>query len=105
VTYQVHISLDAGTLPVRTGMTANANLTTAERQDVLLVANRAISVDRNAGEYYVHRVEGETVARAPIAVGMRDRTYTEVISGLERGDELVVGYDEEDGLPFGPMGR
>jgi HlyD family secretion protein len=110
VTYQVHINLDAGTLPVRTGMTANADLVTAEREDVLLVANRAISVDRDAGQYYVHRVQGETVAKVPISVGMRDRNYTEITNGLQQGDELVIGYDEQDGLPFGPgqgrgMGR
>jgi len=102
VTYQVHITLNAGDLPVRTGMTANADLITAEQEDVLLVANRAISVDRDIGQYYVHRVQGETVTKVPISVGTRDRNYTQVTSGLEQGDKLVIGYDEQNGLPFGP---
>ena len=102
VTYRVHISLDAGSLPVRPGMTANANLITAERENVLLVANRAISVDRDAGQYYVHRIQDKTVAKVPISVGMRDRNYTEITGGLEQGDELVIGYDEQNGLPFEP---
>ncbi|MBN1579143.1 MAG: efflux RND transporter periplasmic adaptor subunit [Anaerolineae bacterium] len=102
VTYQVHITLNAGDLPVRTGMTANANLITAEQEGVLLVANRAISVDRDIGQYYVHRVQGETVTKVPISVGTRDRNYTQVTSGLEQGDKLVIGYDEQSGLPFGP---
>ncbi len=105
VTYQVHIGLHAGDLPIRAGMTANARLITAERDDVLLVANRAISVDRDAGKYYVHRVEGETVSKIEVTVGMRDRNYTEITSGLEKGDRLVIGYEEQIELIFGPPGR
>lgn len=102
VTYQVHIRLDTVDLPLRTGMTANANLVTDERTDVLLVANRAISVDREASKYYVYRVEGETVSKVEITIGMRDKSYTEVTGGLEEGNQLAIGYDEQDGLPFGP---
>jgi len=110
VTYQVHVRLDETDLPIRTGMTANADLITAERVDVLLVANRAISIDREAGKYYVYRAKGETVSKVEVTIGMRDKNNTEITSGLEKGDQLVIGYDERDGLPFGPgsggmMGR
>jgi hypothetical protein len=48
------------------------------------------------------------VDKVEIAVGLRDRTYTEITSGLDEGDELVIGYDEalwamdpEEGPPEG----
>jgi RND family efflux transporter MFP subunit len=109
VTYQVHLKLDAGDLAIRTGMTANADLITAERDNVILVANRAISVDRDENKYYVYRVEGEDVSKVEVRIGMRDKSYTEITSGVQEGDDLVIGYDEQEGLPFGPgsspMGR
>jgi HlyD family secretion protein len=101
VTYQVHIGLSAGDLPIRTGMTANAELITSQRDGVLLVANRAITVDRGAGKYYVYRVEGETVSKAEVTVGLRDGSYSEITSGLEEGDKVVVDYEQE-GFHFGP---
>jgi HlyD family secretion protein len=108
VIYQVHISTNPGDLPIRAGMTANADLITSRREDVLLVANRAITADRKEGTYYVYRKKGDVVDKVEIAVGLRDRTYTEITSGLDEGDELVIGYDEalwamdpEEGPPEG----
>lgn len=101
VIYEVHLSVEAGDLPVLSGMTANAELITANRKGVLLVPNRAITADRQAGKYYVNLVQSDTVARTEVTIGLRDRDYTEIISGLVKGDELVTG-DFEEGLPFGP---
>jgi HlyD family secretion protein len=101
VTYQVHIRLDPKGLPVRTGMTANADLITSERDGVLLVANRAITIDRDETKYYVYRVDGETITKAEVTVGLRDGSYTEITSGLQEGDSVVIDYEQSE-LPFGP---
>jgi len=95
VTYQVHLSLDAGELPVRSGMTANAELVTASREGVLLVPNRAITADRQAGKYYVNLVQGDTAVKTEVTIGLRDSKYTEITSGLAEGDQLVIGEVKE----------
>ena len=95
VTYEVHLSLEAGDLPVLTGMTANAELITANRENVLLVPNRAITADRQAGKYYVTRIEGQEMAQVEVTIGLRDKNNTEVTSGLEAGDKLVIGEVSE----------
>ena len=87
VTYEVHLGLDNTELPVRVGMTANASLITAEIEDVLLVPNEAIKVDRAANEYTVLLVgadeEGnQTSTEIPITIGLRDAQNTQVTSGL-----------------------
>lgn len=108
VTYQVHIKLDAADgihprdLPIRTGMTANAQLITAKRDGVLLVANRAVAADRQAGKYYVYLQEGDQIIKTQVNIGLRDSSYTEITSGIQEGDKLVVDYAEQQGLPFGP---
>lgn len=100
VTYEVHIRLSSSDLPVRTGMTANARLITAARSDVLLVPNRAIAVDREAARYYVYLVDGEDLAKTEVTIGLRDSDYTEVRTGLSKGDQVALNY-EESGFPFG----
>ncbi len=95
VTYQVRLSLDAGELPIRSGMTANAELVTDNREGVVLVPNRAITADRQAGKYYVNLVQGDTVARTEVTIGLRDNKYTEITSGLEKGDQLAIGEVKE----------
>ena len=102
VTYEVYIRLSTGDLPIRMGMTANARLITSARRDVLLVSNRAITADRQAGKYYVYRVDGDTVTKTEVTIGLRDDSYTEIRSGLSEGDEVALNY-EEDGFPFGPQ--
>jgi len=95
VTYQVRLSLNAGDLPIRSGMTANAELVTASRENVLLVPNRAIIADRQAGKYYVNLVQGDTVVKAEVTIGLRDKNYTEITSGLNEGDQLFIGEVSE----------
>ncbi len=109
VTYQVRLSVDAGELPIRSGMTANAELVTASRENVLLVPNRAITADRQAGKYYVNLVQGDTVVKTEVTIGLRDNKYTEITSGLKDGDELFIGevsevLDFTQGPPGGMRG-
>jgi len=95
VTYQVHLSVDAGELPIRSGMTANAELVTANRENVLLAPNRAITADRQANKYYVNLVQGDTTAKTEVTIGLRDNKYTEITSGLKDGVELFIGEVSE----------
>jgi HlyD family secretion protein len=94
VTYEVQLSFDADGLPVRTGMTANADLTTAQHTGVLLVPNRAITVDRQAGRYYVNKVVDGKLVETEVTIGLRDDAFTEVTSGLSAGDQVYTGTIE-----------
>ncbi|MBP6472959.1 MAG: efflux RND transporter periplasmic adaptor subunit [Chloroflexi bacterium] len=92
VLYEVHVKLGATDLPVLVGMTANANLITDEKSGILLVPNQAINVDRTSGKYSVNLLLADgTTQEVPITIGLRDGRNTEVTSGLNAGDQLVVG--------------
>lgn len=99
VTYEVQLTFDAQDLPVLTGMTANADLTTAERKNVLLVPNRAIIADRESGRYYVNQIVDGEVIQSEVMIGLRDDTFTEITSGLQSGDQVYTGT-LESGLDF-----
>lgn len=95
VTYEVRVGLGETDLPVRAGMTAEATLVTAEREDVLLVPNRAIRVNRQNGTYSVLLVTGETTQEVPVTIGLRDDENTQITSGLNAGDVLVLNSGVE----------
>lgn len=90
VTYEVDVRLGETALPVRDGMTANANLITAQKEDVLLVANQAITADRSRGTYTVNLIAETGVEIVPVTIGLRDGRYTEILSGLQPGDRLQI---------------
>ena len=104
--FRVRLALPETDLPVRGGMTADASLQTAGREDVLLVPNRAIIADREAGVYYVNVVEsgpdGETLRRMEVTIGLRDNRYTEITAGLAEGDRVRIGPIVEPSNLFEP---
>ena len=114
VSYDVHLGLPETDLPILVGMTANADLLTANRENVLLVPNAAIHPDRANGSYSVNVVhidaDGnmETVPMV-VAVGSRDGQYTQIVSGLVEGDEVMLGElsapVQSFGGPGGPRGQ
>ncbi len=94
VAYEVHLALGEHDLPLRVGMTANANLITGERNDVLLVPNRAITINRTTGTYTVRRLDASAAngfEEIEIQIGLRDNQFTQVLDGLNEGDQLLIG--------------
>ncbi|MDA0244493.1 MAG: HlyD family efflux transporter periplasmic adaptor subunit [Chloroflexi bacterium] len=104
VNYQARLNLDT-TLPVRVGMTANAILTTAERTAVLLVPNRAITANRQTGQFFVYKVIGQNedgsylTEEVEVRVGLRDGQQTELLEGVTEGEELLISRAVQG---FGP---
>jgi HlyD family secretion protein len=106
VTYDARLRLGESGLPLLAGMTANATLVTDEKQDVLLVPNEAIQIDRTNGTYSVRRQNGDQIEEVEIIIGLRDNQYTEVREGLSAGDVLIIGEVESpaDEPGFAPGG-
>jgi multidrug efflux pump subunit AcrA (membrane-fusion protein) len=109
VAYGVEISFDPGTRPVRLGMTADVDMVVADAEDALLVPNRAVEADREAGRYYVTRLKaGGTTERLEVRIGLRDESRTQIVEGVSEGDQLVLPELREQGEAmetFGPGGR
>jgi macrolide-specific efflux system membrane fusion protein len=71
---------------LRPVMTATVRIATETRDGVLAVPRRAVR--RDQGRTFVLTPAGE---RRTVAVGTRDETHVEVLSGLREGDEVVTG--------------
>ncbi len=72
----------------REGMSASVEIVVEMRQNVLLVPSQAV---RSAqGSQVVSLVTGEAMEERPVEVGLSDGRDTEIISGLQEGDKVVL---------------
>ena len=92
VTYDVVIAIDNREGLLRPDMTANTTITVAKREKVLAIPNQAVR--REDGERVAFVQEGERLARRGIKTGWKDKSYTEVLSGLKEGERVVMGEVE-----------
>ena len=74
---------------LREGLTVTVSIIVEERNDVLLVPNKAIT--RRGAETYVQVLspDGVTTERS-ITTGISDWQFTEVTEGLSEGEKVVV---------------
>jgi HlyD family secretion protein len=106
--YDVPLSL-VGTegLNLLVGMTANVEVQVGQATDALLVPTMALT--RASGGYQVlvpntADPEGEPEA-VPVQVGLSDGTYTQVLKGLNDGDQVLVELDTGSEETFFGFGR
>jgi len=106
VTYDVVVGVDNSDLALKPGMTAAVKIVVDERADVLRVPNQALrfapSAPGSAGskqrpgaseaaEAQVWVLRDGAPAAVPVAIGLEDDNYTEVLSGdLKPGDPVIT---------------
>lgn len=90
VSYKVRIDLDPTNAPLRVGMTTNVDIVTERHDQVLLVPNRYIRIDRTTGQAYVDRAVGDLIQPIEIQIGLRNETFSEVLAGLQEGDTVAL---------------
>lgn len=90
VYYKVEVSLEPKEYEIKNGMTANVDILTQEKNNVLLIPQRAV-LNKDNGTKFVRLLINNEVVEAQVTVGLRgDGGKIEVISGLEEGDDVIV---------------
>jgi len=90
--YQVEISLSPEAAPYLVGgMTATAEIITDKRTDVLLIPNDALhSQDGENWVYVVNQNKVGELEKRQVQVGLKSRTQSEIISGLNQGERVLL---------------
>jgi HlyD family secretion protein len=105
VSYLTTIGLEVSDAPVREGMSATANIIVRRLEDVLVVPNRALRLDRETGKVYADKLVLGASQEVEIEIGVRDEQVSQVLSGLKEGDTVgvrVVSSRERLLGAFGP---
>jgi HlyD family secretion protein len=92
VAYNVRVDiLPTNTAAIRTGMTVTGSIITLEKADVLLVRNNFVRFDRITGDAFVTVLDADgQLDERLVLLGDRGDIYSEVLAGLEAGDEVVL---------------
>ncbi len=87
--YAVKVTLDNSDDSLKAGMLCDVKLLLSSHSGIIKIPSEALI---NSGEkYYVYVTSGRNKAeKVEVELGIADEEYTEIISGLVSGDEVVV---------------
>lgn len=88
-TYPTVIKLDTDLTGILSNMTAQANIITNVKNDVLIVSSSAVQMQN--GSSSVRVMKSGQVQTVAVETGLSSDTQTEIISGLLEGDTVVTG--------------
>jgi HlyD family secretion protein len=87
--YETTIRFDNEDERLRSGMTANLDIETERRSDVVRIPTRAIK-QRNGVVYVQALGERDVLREINVTIGLEADDYVEVSAGLQIGDQIVV---------------
>ena len=88
--YKLRVDMASSSVPLRQGLTANATIVTKRLDDVVLVPNEALLVDDRTGTKYVAQLVDGEVQMVTVETGYQTSMVSQVISGLEPGDVVLM---------------
>ena len=103
VTYEVVVSAPNNDLKLKPGLTANVTIYTMEKNHVLAIPSKALrfvpsdklltkdqSIQDCESPLKVWKQEGNVFKAYPVKTGITNGTLTEIVSGLNNGDDILT---------------
>lgn len=103
VTYKILVSIEKIDSRIMLGMTVTIKIDLGKKENVLMVPN--LTVRSLNGKKVVSKVINGTPTDVTVEVGVSDDNYTEIVSGLLEGDEIVLSTFSGVGQQTGTSGR
>ena len=95
VTYNLKIAFDTQDERIKPGMTIDAAIITNRKDSIVLVPNAAVQT--RGGQIFVDILENGIPQSVPVEVGLSNELFTEIVSGLEEGVQVVTARLGGDG--------
>lgn len=89
VTYDAILELDGGIDKIKTGMTGTVSFILNQRQNVLVIPNKAVGIEDGKQVVKVKNEDGNIETRF-IKTGLTNGTNVEVTDGLKVGETLII---------------
>ena len=89
VYYEVKINLAEEMEEIKPGMTADILIKTGEKDNVLVVSKKAVK--KIDGKNIVKVLKNEQIEEREIQIGLKGEEFYEVLSGLEQGEQVIIG--------------
>jgi HlyD family secretion protein len=98
-TSEIELNVESEGVLLPAGASADVEVITETKKDVVALLTKAIL--GRGDERYVFRIVGNVLRKTPIKIGIFGYTISEVVSGLQEGDEVAMPSDRvelKDGL-------
>jgi multidrug efflux pump subunit AcrA (membrane-fusion protein) len=95
VSYPVRVLLQSEDERLRSGLTATAEIVVQEATDVILAPNWAIRRDRDTGQAFASLLRNGAITEVPVELGLRNDTFSQILSGLSEGDVVAIETTRE----------
>jgi len=92
VYYQIKLKMNSVDSRIKPGMSANVDVATAEKENVVMIPMRAVKTDDQTNRKYVDVLQADnTTKRAYVETGLQgDDGMVEIKSGLSGGEKVVT---------------
>jgi len=88
ISYQVKISLDKADQRLKSGLTANIDIQTKQKNNALILPQYAIL--QNDSGTFVEMLVGKIATTSPVILGIQDQKgNVEILSGVTSGDQVI----------------
>ena len=94
VKFGVYIEVLDSDEKLRPGMTVDVYIATDELEDVLSVPNTAVKPYQKGRA--VRKLVSGDIEFIPVKIGVRGKEYTQIVEGLEDGQEIIVSLSNEN---------
>lgn len=93
-TVPIEISVDNPDGILKPGYNLDLEITVVDKQDVLAITSGAIQTDGKTNTKYVYAVDCGTVIKKDVTTGEVGDTVTEILTGLNEGDEIIISVND-----------
>jgi HlyD family secretion protein len=94
--YKITVTLDPSDAPIRSGMSAAVQIVTSQKDDIILVPRRAVQAEGGTSYVLIPTQDEPTTPDQPaserrtVTIGLRNNESVEIVTGLKRGDKVLV---------------
>jgi HlyD family secretion protein len=104
VVYSVYLVISEADEKILPAMTASVDIELERKEDVLVVPNKAVKIYQGDKAVQVMDKKTDQVIYLPVQVGSKGLMNTEIVLGLEEGQEIIVGEKSNNDSSSQPRG-
>lgn len=104
IVYNVYLDILDPDEKLKSGMTVDVDIVTEEITNVLAVSTSAVKPYQGGRAVRIYNKQTKELEYIPVEVGVRGKKYTQILSGLEEGQRIVVALSNEQINRSGPFG-
>ena len=95
IRYNVYILVEDPDQDIKPGMSVDADITTKSVKNVLRVPNSSVKPYKGGRAVRVVNKRTDEIEFVPVKIGVRGPTHTQIVSGIEEGQEVVTALSNE----------